>query len=275
MRRFRDGCDSEAFDDIEEGTVLLCWLPLANLFQRVINFYAIGRGAASYILSDPRDLMDHIGTVRPHILIGVPRMFERMQSGIMGRIAKFPLPLRHLTQWSLSVGRRQAVAKVTGKRPGIASKVIWHFADKLILSHLRAVFGKRVRYFISGSAAMPLWLLRWFEAIGLPVLEAYGISENIIPMSANRLSPRNPEPLGNRFPPIRSRLRRRAKFSCVAQEYSGAIGALAPGAERFTVDGYWWTGDVGRLDEEGFLSLLGENRKRSRLQEGNGCCPCV
>ncbi|MDQ3186348.1 MAG: AMP-binding protein, partial [Pseudomonadota bacterium] len=152
----------EAFDDLEEGTVLLCWLPLANLFQRVINFYAIGRGAITYILSDPRELMNHIGSVEPHILIGVPRVFERMQSGIDERIAQLPLPARYLAQRSLRLGREQALAKISGKRPGIVITVGWHLADKLILKRLRAVFGKRLRYFVSGSAPMPLWLLTWF-----------------------------------------------------------------------------------------------------------------
>jgi long-chain acyl-CoA synthetase len=265
----------DAFDDIEEGTVLLCWLPLANLFQRVINFCAIGRGATSYILSDPRTLMDHIGDVKPHILIGVPRVFERMQTGIVERIEKLPLPLRYLAQGSLLLGRRHAVAKVTGKHPAIASKICWFFVEMLILSRLRAAaFGGRMRYFISGSAAMPLWLLEWFEGLGLPVLEAYGISENIIPISANRFSSRKLGAVGKPVSPTQISL---APDGEILVRGPGVCGgywrAPAASSERFTLDGFWRSGDVGCLDEEGFLSLLGRKSEAFKTSGGKWVLP--
>jgi long-chain acyl-CoA synthetase len=264
----------EAFDDLEEGTVLLCWLPLANLFQRVINFYAIARGATSYILSDPRELMDYIGTIEPHILIGVPRVFERLQSGIIGRIAKLPLPVRYLTQWSLRLGCEQVRAKVSGKRTGIAITVVWHLADKFILKQLRAVFGKRLRYFVSGSAAMPLWLLKWFEAIGLPVLEAYGVSENIIPMATNRFSLRKSGTAGKPLSPNQITLAQDGEILVRGPGiFHGYWNAPESGTERFTADGYWCTGDFGRFDEEGFLSLLGRKSEVFKTPGGKWVSP--
>lgn len=264
---------SEAFDDLEEETVLLCWLPLANLFQRVINFYAIGRGAISYILSNPRELMDHIGSVEPHILIGVPRVFERMQSGIAERIEKLSLPIRYLTEWSVHLGREQVLAKGSGKRPGIAMTVCWHVADRIILKRLRAVFGKRLRYFVSGSAAMPLWLLEWFEAIGLPVLEAYGVSENIIPMATNRFSLRKLGAAGKPLSPNQIRLAQDGEILVrgpgVFQGYWNAPEA----DDRFSADGYWCTGDFGRRDEEGYLYLLGRKSEVFKTPEGKWVSP--
>lgn len=265
---------SEPFDDLGEENVLLCWLPLANLFQRVINFYAIGRGATSYILSNPRELMDHIGRVEPHILIGVPRVFERMQSGIAERITTLWLPIRYLTEWSVRLGREQALAKSSGKRPGIAMSICWHVADRTILKRLRAVFGKRLRYFVSGSAAMPLWLLEWFEAIGLPVLEAYGVSENIIPMATNRFSLRKPGTAGKPLSPNQIRLAQDGEILVRGPGvFHGYWHAPDSSAERFTADGYWCTGDFGRQDEEGFLSLLGRKSEVFKTPEGKWVSP--
>lgn len=264
----------EAFDDLEEGTILLCWLPLANLFQRVINFYAIRRGATSYILSDPRELIDYIGSVEPNILIGVPRVFERMQSGIVERIAKLPLPVRYLTQWSVRLGGEHALVKSSGKRPGLVITVCWHLADKFILKRLRAAFGKRLRYFVSGSAAMPLWLLKWFEAIGLPVLEAYGVSENIIPMATNRFSLRKLGTAGKPLPPNQISFAQDGEILIRGPGvFHGYWNAPEPGAGRFTADGYWCTGDFGRLDEEGFLSLLGRKSEVFKTPEGKWVSP--
>lgn len=263
-----------AFDDLEEGIVLFCWLPLANLFQRVINFYAIRRGATSYILSNPRELMDHMSSVEPHILIGVPRVFERVQSGIADRITKLPLPVRHLAEWSVRIGQKQALEKSCGKRPGIATTVCWHVADKIILRRLRAVFGKRLRYFVSGSAAMPLWLLEWFEAIGLPVLEAYGVSENIIPMATNRFSLRKSGTAGKPLPPNQISFAEDGEILVRGPGvFRGYWNALDPSAERFTADGYWCTGDFGRRDEEGFLSLLGRKSEVFKTPEGKWVSP--
>lgn len=263
-----------AFDDIDEGTVLLCWLPLANLFQRVINFCAMGRGATSYILSDPRTLMEHIRSVEPHILIGVPRVFEHMQAGVLERIGKLPIPIRHLAHWSLRLGREHAVAEASKMRTTIFGKICWHLANKLILNRLRAAFGGQLRYFVSGSAGMPLWLLEWFDGLGLPVLEAYGISENIVPISANRFSSRKPGTVGKPLPSNRISL---APDGEILVRGPGVFGGYwgAPGTadERFMPDGSWRSGDIGRMDGEGFLSLLGRKSEAFKTSGGKWISP--
>jgi long-chain acyl-CoA synthetase len=263
-----------AFDDIEEGVVLLCWLPLANLFQRVINFFAIARGATSYMLSDPRELMNHLGSVQPHILIGVPRVFERMQAGITEHIEKRPRPIRHLIRWAMREGHERAFAKISGKRRGIAATISWQFADKLALRRLRGVFGGRLRYFVSGSAPMPLWLLEWFEGIGLPVLEAYGVSENIIPIATNRFSSRKPGTVGRPLSPNEVRLAPDGEILVRGPGvFNGYWNVPASAPERFTAEGYWCTGDFGRLDEEGFLSLLGRKSEAFKTSGGKWISP--
>jgi long-chain acyl-CoA synthetase len=263
----------EAFDDINEASVLLCWLPLANLFQRVINFCAISRGATSYILENPRELMHYIGSVEPHLLIGVPRVFERMQRGIIEQIEKLSPPVRYLAYWALRRGQEH----VQGKWPGTAKRGVsfgYWVADRLILKRLRAIFGKRLRYFVSGSAPMPLWLLDWFEAIGLPVIEAYGVSENIVPMAANRPSLRKPGTVGKALPPNQIRLAQDGEILVRGSGvFKGYWNDTDLSAGRFTTDGYWRTGDLGRLDEEGFISLLGRASEVFKTPEGKWISP--
>lgn len=261
-----------AFDDIEEGIILLCWLPLANLFQRVINFFAISRGATSYILSDPRELMDHLGSVQPHILIGVPRVFERMQAGIAGHIEKRAWPIPHLIRWAIRTGYEHALAKISGEQRSIVTTISWQLADKLILRKVRAVFGGRLRYFVSGSAAMPIWLLEWFEGIGLPVLEAYGVSENIVPIATNRISSRKPGTVGRPLSPNQVRL---APDGEILVSGPGVFNGYwhASGAGRFTAEGYWSTGDFGEFDEEGFLSLVGRKSEAFKTSGGKWVSP--
>jgi long-chain acyl-CoA synthetase len=262
----------EAFDDINDATILLCWLPLANLFQRVINFCAISRGATSYILENPRELMRYIASVEPHVLIGVPRIFERMQRGIVEQIEKLSPPIRYMTRWALRKGQKQTPDKSAGAegKTGIPAHSV---AEKLVLKRLRAIFGRRLRYFVSGSAPMPLWLLDWFEALGLPVVEAYGVSENIIPMAINRPSLRKRGTVGKVLSPNHIRFAPDGEILVRGPGVFKGYWNVTDSSERFTADGYLRTGDLGRSDEEGFISLLGRTSEVFKTPEGKWISP--
>lgn len=264
----------KVFDDFNEETVLLCWLPLANLFQRVVNFCAIGIGARSYMLSDPRGLMNYISHVNPHLLIGVPKVFSRIQLGIMSRIKESAWLVRFLLHSAFKLGHEYALAKLSSRRVGIINIILWSLADKFILSRLRAVFGFRLKYVISGSAPMPLWLLEWYEGIGLPVFEAYGVSENIVPIAMNTLLIRKIGTVGKPLFPNQVKL---AADGEIMVRGPGVFGGywddLDRGAERFSADGYWCTSDLGYFDEGGFLSLTGRKSDIFKTPEGKWVSP--
>lgn len=262
------------FDDLKEGTVLLCWLPLANLFQRVVNFCAIRVGATSYMLSDPRELMYHIKHVNPDLLIGVPKVFSRIQLGISDRINQSAWLVRILLTCALKMSHRRILVSLSSNPSRLLDWVLWRFADKLILSHLRALFGTRLRYFISGSAPMPLWLLEWYEAIGLPVFEAYGVSENIVPIAMNSHSMRKNGTVGKLISPNQVKLTADGEIMVRGPGvFNGYLGSLAERGERFTADGYWFTNDLGYFDKDGFLSLTGRKSDVFKIPEGKWVSP--
>lgn len=263
------------FNDLEAEMTLLCWLPLANLFQRIINFCAISIGASSYLLNDPRDLMNYLGKINPQILIGVPKVFERIHNGIMDRIEKEIWLTRKLIYWGLRVGYKQALIKPFSSKPGLVDTLLWHFADKMILRRLRGIFGLRIRYFVSGSAAMPMWLLEWYESIGLPVLEAYGISENIVPNAINKQETRKLGTVGKPLTPneiiIALDKEILVRGPGVFHGYWGSDSDSD--LERFTTDGYWRTGDLGLIDKEGFLSVTGRKNEAFKTPGGKWVIP--
>ncbi|SER34415.1 long-chain acyl-CoA synthetase [Nitrosomonas sp. Nm51] len=265
---------SKKFSDLKEGSVFLCWLPLANLFQRVVNFWAIRIGATSYILSEPRELMKQIGFVNPHILIGVPKVFNRIQTGIENKIEAYVKPVRNIVKWALQAGRDYALADPPSRQNRFVTTATRNVADKLILARLRRVFGTQLRYFISGSAAMPVWLLEWFESIGIPVLEAYGVSENIIPIAINTPEERKLGTVGRPLSPNDVKL---------AQD--GEILVRGPGvfngyqirsghdSGRFTADKFWCTNDLGFFDDDGFLVHTGRKSDVFKSPEGKWISP--
>ena len=258
-----------AFPDIGPHSCLLCWLPLANLFQRVINFCAIGCGARSYVLSDPRQLMEHIGTVQPHLLIGVPRLYERMHAGIMARLQALPALLRGASLGLLRLAQRRALDRLDGRRSGWTTELSWQIAERLLLRRLRRILGARLRFVVSGSAPMPLWLLQWFEGIGLPVLEAYGISENIVPVAISLPTARK---LGSCGRPLSATQVRLAADGEILLRGAGVchgyFGADTQDLAALSVDGYRHSGDLGHLDAQGYLYLLG--RKAEVFKSAGG-----
>jgi long-chain acyl-CoA synthetase len=263
-----------AFGDIDERTVLLCWLPLANLFQRVIDFCAIARGATSYVISDPRDVMRYVGTASPTLLIGVPRVFERIQRAIAARIEALPALARRLTEWGIGVGRGHAAAAREGRPSRGLDRLRFALADRLVLRRVRAAFGARLRYFVSGSAPMPIWLLEWFGAIGLPVYEAYGVSENIVPIAINRPGASKPGTVGR---PLAVHEVRVAPDGHVlvrgAGVFSGYWRDRSASDTRFSADGFWATGDCGSIDADGFLTLTGRTSDLFKTGGGRWVAP--
>ena len=245
----------DAFPEIDEGAQLLCWLPLANLFQRIINFCAIERGATSYVVEDPREVVQHLATANPHVFIGVPRFFEKLHAGIEERLAASPAVVRRLARWGLAAGTRRAERLRAGLGVGFGDRMRWRIADALVVRRLRAVFGHNIRFLISGSAPMPVWLLEWFEGLGLPVLEAYGVSEDIVPVAMNRPAARKlgtvgRPMLGNEValgPDSEIRVRGPGVFR-------GYLGTESPAP---AADGFWATGDLGEFTSDGFLRLTG------------------
>lgn len=265
------GAILDAFPDIGPGSRLACWLPLANLFQRIINFCAVARGAVSYVIEDPREIVKHLPAVGPRVFIGVPRFFEKVQSGIEDRLGAAPAPARAVARWALACGKRRAARRFAGSEPGVVDRMLWPLADALVLRRLRGVFGDDVRYLISGSAPMPLWLLEWFEGIGLPVLEAYGVSENIVPVAMNRPDRRKIGTVGEPMPGNEVKLGSDGEVLVRgAGVFSGYLGASSP---RPDADGFWATGDRGEFTADGHVRLIGRKSDSFKTSGGRWVAP--
>jgi long-chain acyl-CoA synthetase len=264
----------DAYPDIAEGSHLLCWLPLATLFQRIVDFCGIERGATSYVISDPREVMRYLPRANPHLLIGVPRFYEKIHAGIGERIATASRPVSALAHWALETGARRArAARGVGVQSAFdhgAAKV----ADWLVLRRLRKMFGSNLHYLVSGSAPMPLWLLDWFDGIGLPVFEAYGVSENIVPVAMNRPGERRPATVGR---PLAGQEVRLAEDNEILVRGPGVFhGYLAtPGATALGPDplGFWATGDYGEFDADGFLRVMGRKSEVFKSSTGRWIAP--
>jgi len=251
---------------------LLCWLPLSNLFQRMTNLAAVQRGCETWIWEDPRRVLEGVKEVHPDVFISVPRFYEKVYAGIEAAIGSLSFPLRAVARLAIAIGGRWAVAVREGRSPGWGLRLARGLADRLILRRLRRVMGDRVRFLVSGSAPMPAWLLEYYHALGLLVLEAYGLSENVIPVAMNRPELYRFGTVGLPLPPNEIRLGSAGEIFIkgpgVFHGYHGDALVLP-----FTPDGFFDTGDNGSLDAEGFLTLTGRRSALIKTSTGRRIAP--
>jgi len=177
----------EVFSFVGHEGRLLCWLPLSNLFQRMVNLAALRQGTATYLLGDPRRVMDVVAQVSPDIFVGVPRFYEKLYDGIRANIAAQAPLQRRLVEWAWDIGRRASRYRQQRRAAPTWLQLVHSLADRLVLSRVRGIMGQRLRCMVTGSAPTPRHLLEELHGLGWPVLEAYGLSENVLPMAMNRV----------------------------------------------------------------------------------------
>ncbi|MEI7967398.1 MAG: AMP-binding protein [Betaproteobacteria bacterium] len=260
---------ADAFPAIDGETPVVCWLPLANLFQRMINFCAMSQGRASFIVADPREVMAVLPRANPEIVIGVPRFFERVEAGMMATLRALGSPTRQIAL-ALLAFLMQPDRSANPLRM-ILRRAVRPIAEGVLFPRLRAAFGTRVRFLVSGSAPLSPQTHRFFETLGLPVFEAYGVSENIVPIAMNVPGHRKAGTVGRVLGINEMRI---ADDGEVLVRGPGVFsGYLGPGAAAPDASGFWHTGDVGELDADGFLRLKGRKTDAFKLSTGRWVSP--
>lgn len=263
----------EALENIDDGCSLVCWLPLANLFQRVINYCGIIKGAVTYIVTDPRLVMDCVREANPQVFFAVPRFCERLYAGVEDVVAKLPKPIAAVIRGGLAANIRESHLAAAHIPVPLGTRLFALVARHTVLKRLRRIMGRELKYIVSGSAPCPKWLLDTFAALGMPILEAYGQSENIIPIAANVWSARKTGTVG-----------RPLKCNQVRLSAEGVVEVRGPGVFRadlaenrarpaLTPDGYLATGDLGEFTADGFLTLTGRQAEVFKTANGRWAAP--
>lgn len=266
------GAICEVFSFVGSEGRLLCWLPLSNLFQRIVNLAAVRQGVATYLLGDPRRVMEVVASVSPDIFIGVPRFYEKLYEGIRQNIASQPPLGRKLVEWAWGLGRRVSGLTRQGRVVPPWLALTHSVADRMVLRRVRNVMGRRLRCMVTGSAPTPRHLLEEFHALGWVVLEAYGLSENVLPMAMNRIDDFRFGTVGRPLP---------GNQIVVADD--GAIKVRGPGVfagylgetdrSPFDGEGFYATGDLGQFDADGFLRLTGRSSELIKTSTGRRVAP--
>lgn len=251
--------------------VTLLFLPLAHVLAKIIALVCVEKGAKICFATGTTRLLEEMPMAKPTMLVSVPRVFEKVYNGAShkahseGKGAIFDKAAEVATDWSVaqSSGRRRLVLNVE------------HTAfDKLVYGKIRAAFGGRLRLSFSGGGPLGERLTHFFHGIGVRILEGYGLTETSPTLTANRSDAWKPGTVGR--PVAGTSIKIAADGEILAkgpQVFQGYWHNPAATAEVFTEDGWFRTGDVGELDDEGYLRITGRAKDLIVTAAGKNVAP--
>jgi long-chain acyl-CoA synthetase len=257
-------------DFLKAGDKLVSFLPMSHVAEHAAQFMGrVYTGLETTFCPNINDVARVMKEKPPTLLVAVPRLYEKMRQKIMTNIEQAPPKKQRLARWALDVGDKVAKHKAKKESVPFVLGLQHRIADKLVLSKVRAAFGGQVRIMVSAAAPIDVDTIDFFMALGVTFLEAYGLSECGGASHANRPDDYQVGTVGL---PIKS-------FECKIAE-DGEILLRGPGifkgylnkpdatAECLDDEGWLHTGDIGNIDERGFLRIT--DRKKNLLITAGG-----
>lgn len=251
------------------GDRILSFLPLCHSFERMAGYYtAMACGATIAYAETLETVRDNMLEVKPTVITTVPRLFERIHSRVLKQVdSESPLH-KKIFNWAVDVGRRFAKATKSGKVP-VGLRITHAIADAVVFQKIRKRTGGEMRFFVSGGAALAKEFGEFFEAVGLVIIEGYGLTESSPVISANRLHSYKFGTVGKPIPGVEVKIA--ADGEILARGPNIMKGYWNdPSATSEAIDGEGWlrTGDIGAFDDEGFLVIT--DRKKHLFVSSGG-----
>jgi long-chain acyl-CoA synthetase len=251
----------------------LLFLPLAHVFARVIEVGTLEAGIVLGHCHDMSDLLPDLGSFKPTFVLAVPRVFEKVYNGAEARAVgegKGKI-------FSRAAGTAVAYSEALDSAgPGLRLRAEHALFDRLVYGKLRAALGGHAEWAISGGAALAPRLGHFFRGIGVSILEGYGLTETTAPVSVNRPERQKIGSVGQPLPGVTVRIADDGEVLVRGKSiFPGYWHDEAATKDAFTADGYYATGDIGELDDEGFLTITGRKKEMIVTAGGKNVAPAV
>ncbi|MCB9726910.1 MAG: long-chain fatty acid--CoA ligase [Deltaproteobacteria bacterium] len=262
--------------------VSLCFLPWAHSFGQTVELHCmLSYGAAMGLVESVNTIIENLAEVRPTLLFSVPRIFNRIYDGVNKRMAAEGGIKKLLFDRTLTVAAERRALTAHGKGSSLLLEAQHAVLDKLVGAKIRERFGGRLRYAFSGGAALSKEVGEFVDSLGITVYEGYGLTETSPIATANYPGNQRIGSVGKAIPGVRVEL----GPAEVAPEGQGEIVVYGPNimqgyhnlpeetAEVFTADGGFRTGDLGRIDSDGFVYITGRVKEQYKLENGKYVAP--
>ena len=255
--------------DIGKDDIFLSFLPLCHIFERMAGYYTAFScgGIIAYAESIERVAQNMID-VKPTIMTAVPRLFERVYSKVIKNVESQSETKQKIFNWGVEIGRQYAAIKRNGDIPPITLTVKHKLADRLVFKKLKEKMGGRLRFFISGGAALPREHGLFFEAVGVLILEGYGLTESSPVIAANRPNNYKFGTVGKTMPGVEVKIAKDGEILAYGPNIMQGYYKNRKETEETIKDGWLHTGDIGVFDAEGFLIIT--DRKKHLFKTSGG-----
>ncbi|CUS01994.2 Long-chain fatty acid--CoA ligase [Candidatus Promineifilum breve] len=265
----------QALFKLTPNDVLLSYLPLSHIAEQMFTIHTAATvGFAIYYAESMTQLPDNLREVQPTIFFGVPGVWERFRNRVGERLGEAHGARRRIADWAQTVGRRVVEGRNHGQEPSGALAVQYRLADRLVFSKIKPLLGfSRTRVAVSGAAAINKDILEFFSGLDVTIYEVYGQSEGCGPTTFNRPGATIFGATGQAWPGSEVKLGPDGEILLRGPNvFMGYYKDPAATAETL-IDGWLHSGDLGRFDEQGFLTIVGRKKDIIITSGGKNIAP--
>ncbi|MCA2212357.1 AMP-dependent synthetase/ligase [Jidongwangia harbinensis] len=254
---------------VKEGDVQYLWLPLSHSFGKTLLCSVMHLGLPTYVDGRVDKLVDMLAVVRPTVMCGAPRIFEKVYNRTVTTALDAGGAKAKIFNWALATGRQKVALEQAGKPVGGVLKAKYAVAEKLVFSKLQARLGGRLQLLVSGAAPLSRDIAEFFAAANLPIMEAYGLTETSAGAFCNRRDRLKIGTVGQAFADLECRIDTDGEVLLRGKPVMRGYHNLPKETEEaFTEDGFFRTGDIGELDADGYLTIT--DRKKDLVKTSGG-----
>ncbi len=254
---------------IDPNDVSLMFLPLAHILARVIQFFQLKVGFTHAYAESIEKLLEDIGEIKPHFMVSVPRIFEKIYTKVMNDVEGGSGFKRNIFYWALEVGKERSDYVLKGKPLPSGLKLRYSVASKLVFSKLHKKLGGRIRFFVSGGSPLSKDIAEFFHAADILILEGYGLTETTAAVNLNLPDLMRFGFVGKPLPYIEEKIAPDGEILVRGPMiFKGYWNNPKATAEALEPDGWFHTGDIGEFDEQGMLRIT--DRKKDIIVTAGG-----
>ena len=269
-----EGAAIQAQDILHEDDLQFLWLPMAHSFGKVLLSAQLACGFPTAVDGRVDKIIDNLAVVKPTFMGAAPRIFEKAHARIVTMTASEGGVKEKIFRQAFKVGMEVNERKRDGRSIPPPLKLQHALFDKLVFSKVRERFGGRVRFFISGAAALNAEIAEWFHAAGILILEGYGMTENAAGATVNHPDHYKMGTVGSALPGSEVRIGEGGEVQLRGPHIMAGYHNLPDKtAEAFTEDGWLRTGDKGEIDADGFLTITGRIKELFKTSGGKYIAP--
>lgn len=248
---------------VGRSEISISFLPLSHVTARHVDFVLLYHGVTLAYVSFLDQLPQALLEVRPTVFVGVPRIYEKVHAQVDQKAKGFPK--RQIYRWAMSVGRAHRQEILRGETP---KSFAWRMADRLLYSKVRAGMGGREELFISGGAPLGRQLAEWYADIGIRIHEGYGLTETSPVIAVNTPKAHKLGTVGKPLPNVEVRIAADGEVLVRGPSVFHGYWNKAEETKNAFTDGWFKTGDIGNLDDEGYLTIT--DRKKDLIKTSGG-----